>query len=331
MTILVLLCLWTNVSAAEHVLKVTPPNVVVGYYDATTPPVLKITSGDTVQIHTLGVASPERLEGAGLKPAEVQPELRAVAAANPGKRGHFLTGPVYIEGAEPGDVLEVRILKVDMAVPYSFNGMGGNGVLADQFKVGTSKLIRLDRERRTAAFGANVQVPLRPFFGSMGVAPPLEMGRVSSTPPGIFAGNMDNRELIPGTTLYIPVHVAGALFQAGDGHAAQGDGEVDQTGLETSLVGTFEFRVRKDMKLKWPRAETPTHFITMGFDPDINKAMRIAVEEAVDLLAERGALSRADAYMLASVAADLRITQLVDVSKGAHVMIAKSLFASPKR
>jgi acetamidase/formamidase len=142
---------------------------------------------------------------------------------------------------------------------------------------------------------------------------------------------MDNRELLPGTTLYLPVHTKGALFQVGDGHAAQGDGEVDQTGLETSLVGTFRFAVRKDLKLKWPRAETPTHFITMGFDEDLNKAVRIAVAEAVDLLAERGKLSREDAYMLASVAVDLRITQLVDGSKGVHAMIPKSIFVAGVR
>jgi acetamidase/formamidase len=316
--------------AATHVLKVTPQTVVVGHYDAATPPALRIQPGDTVEVHTLGVARPERLEALGLGPQEVQPELRAAAAAS-SDTGHFLTGPIYIEGAEPGDTLEVHILSVKMAVPYSYNGMGARGVLADEFRVGTAKLIRLDAKRGVAPFAPGIEVPLRPFFGSMGVAPPPDAGRVSSGPPGIHAGNMNNRELIAGTTLYIPVHTKGARFQVGDGHAAQGDGEVDQTGLETSLVGTLRFAVRKDLKLKWPRAETPTHFIAMGFDEDLNKAVRIAVEEAVDLLAERGKLTREDAYMLASVAVDLRITQLVDGSKGVHAIIPKSIFVAGGR
>jgi acetamidase/formamidase len=160
----------------------------------------------------------------------------------------------------------------------------------------------------------------------MGLAPPPAEGRVSSTPPGVFAGNLDNKELVAGTTLYIPVHVAGGLFHAGDGHGAQGDGEVDQTGLEMSLTGVFQFRVRKDMKLALPRAETPTHWITMGFDPDLDVALKIATDDAVDLLAELGEMSRADAYMLASIAVDLRVTQVVDVSKGVHAMIPKAIF-----
>jgi acetamidase/formamidase len=177
-----------------------------------------------------------------------------------------------------------------------------------------------------ANFAPGVEVPLRPFFGSMGIAPPLAAGRVSSTPPGRHAGNLDNRELIAGTKLFIPVQAPGALFQVGDGHAAQGDGEVDQTGLETSLVGEFRFVLRKDLKLQWPRAETPDQYIAMGLDPDLNKAVRLAVDEAVDFLMAERNLSRADAYMLASVAVNLHITQLVDQTKGVHAMIPKSIF-----
>ena len=177
-----------------------------------------------------------------------------------------------------------------------------------------------------APFAPGVSVPLRPFFGSMGVAPPSGAGRISSSPPNMHAGNLDNRELIAGAKLYIPVHVEGALFQVGDGHAAQGDGEADQTGLETSLTGTFRFVVRKDMKLKWPRAETPTHWITMGLHPDFNRAIRLAAEETLAFLTKEKGLSETDAYILMSVGVDLRITQLVDGTKGAHAMIPKSLF-----
>ena len=173
-----------------------------------------------------------------------------------------------------------------------------------------------------------MEIPLRPFFGSMGVAPPLELGRISSAPPWIHAGNLDNKELLAGTTLFIPVHAPGALFSAGDGHAAQGNGEVDLTGLETALVGTFRFVVRKDMHLRWPRAETPEHFITMGFDEDLNLAIKIAVREMIDFLVAQKGLNRDDAYMLTSVAADLSITQLVDGKKGVHAMIAKGIFVS---
>jgi acetamidase/formamidase len=312
---------------ATHRLPATADTVVVGYYDAATPPVLRVRPGDTVTIETLGVGSAEMLEAAGVPKALIEPAKYAIAVKNPKARGHFLTGPVYVEGAEPGDTLEVEIRDVLMMLDYSYNGMGANGVLAD-LMVGKRRIIPLDRQRRVAPFAPGVEVPLRPFFGSMGVAPPPSAGRISSSPPGIHAGNLDNKELTAGSRLFIPVHVPGALFQVGDGHAAQADGEADQTGLETSLTGEFRFIVRKDMRnLKWPRAETVTHFITMGLDPSIDKAIRIAAEETVEFLASAKGLSREDAYMLMSVTVDLRITQLVDGTKGAHAMIPKALFS----
>lgn len=310
-----------------HHLKASAKTVVVGVYDASTPPVLRIASGDIVAVETLGVSSLAQLKRLGVPDRQIQPALVEVTQANPDKRGHLLTGPIFIEGAAPGDVLEVQIRKVILAQAYAVNGMGRNGVLADQFPVGTSRLIPLDARRNVAHFAPGVDIPLRPFFGSMGVAP--ASGSTSSTPPGVHAGNLDNPELVPGTKLFIPVHVPGALFQVGDGHARQGDGEVDQTGLETSLTGEFRFVVRKDMKLKWPRAETPTHWITMGLDPDLTKAVRLAVEETVDFLVEKG-LTRADAYMLTSSAVSLRFTQLVDQTKGVHALIPKDLFTRAK-
>lgn len=324
---LFLLALQPTSGQTKHTLKVTPQNVVIGYYDATTPPAIKIKSGDIVEIQTLGVGTPDRLTKAGLDPKELQPELKAVvdASATP-PRGHFLTGPVFVKTAEPGDVLEVKILNVRMDLPYAFNGMGSNGALVKEFPNGGAKIIRLDLKRKVGLVAPGAEVPLQPFFGSMGIAPPLAQGRVSSTPPGIYAGNMDNRYLVAGTTLYIPIHATGALFQVGDGHAAQADGEADQTGLETSLTGTFRFTVRKDIKLKLPRAETPTHFIAMGFHEDLNEAMHIAAVETLDFLTTEKKLEPDDAYRLMSVGINFHVTQVVDRNKGVHAMIPKSIF-----
>src|SRR5262249_32823175 len=277
--------------------------------------VLRIRSGDVVEVQTLITSSPTRLESAGLPAEQVEKPLRDIYAevTNKGPGGHILTGPIFVEGAEPGDVLEVRIQAVRLAVPYAYNGFRpGAGFLPDDFPYARMKVIPLDERRMVARFGPGVEVPLRPFFGSMGVAPPEANGRISSAPPWIHAGNLDNKELVAGTTLYIPVHVKGALFEVGDGHAGQGNGEVDITALETSLVGTFQLVVRKDKHLRWPRAETPSHLITMGLHEDLQEATRMAVREMIDLLVTEKGLGRDDAYMLTSVAGDVVITQLVD-------------------
>jgi acetamidase/formamidase len=236
---------------------------------------------------------------------------------------------VYVEGAEPGDTLEVRILSIKLAIPYAYNGFApGRGFLPEDFPYARMRIIPLDEKRMVARFAPGIEVPLHPFFGSLGVAPPPVSGRISSGPPWIHAGNLDNKELVAGTTLFIPLHARGALFLAGDGHAGQGNGEVDITALETSLVGTFCLIVRKDLRLKWPRAETPTHYITMGIHEDLNEAAKMAVREMIEFLVSEKRLSRDDAYMLASVAADLSITQLVDGNKGVHATIARSLFTA---
>ena len=318
--------------STTHQLKASAKTVAWGHYDARTPPVLRIKSGDSVEFHTLLTSSPTRLEGAGVPPDQVEQSLRdihrEVEKKDRGPGGHILTGPVFVEGAEPGDALEVRIRSIRLAIPYSYNGFGpGSGAIPEDFpNTRRMKIIPLDAEKMIAPFGDGIEIPLKPFFGSMGVAPPEALGRVNSAPPGIHAGNLDNKELVAGTTLFIPVHVPGALFEVGDGHAAQGDGEVDITALETSLVGTLEFVVRKDLHLKWPRAETPTHFIAMGIDKDLDEAMKIAVRESVDLLVSEKKLSRDDAYMLSSTAVDFRVTQVVDGTKGVHAMIPKSIF-----
>jgi acetamidase/formamidase len=313
-----------------HVLRAGPSTIAFGRYDATTPPVLRIASGDIVDVTTMLTNSPAGLERMGLAANRVQPELRAIydSVKDRGPGGHILTGPIHVEGAEPGDVLEVRILSVDLDIDYGYNGCSGfvRALCETQSR---SRLIELDRKGMKAEIAPGITVPLRPFFGSMGVAPPPDSGRLGSNPPGTHAGNMDNRELVAGTIVYIPVHAPGALFEVGDGHAVQGDGEVDQTALETSLRGKLQLTViKKGPKLEWPRAETPTHHILMGFDRDLAKATEIAIREAVKFLQERAGLAQGVAYSVVSMACDLRITQLVDGNVGVHVMVPKSIIRS---
>jgi acetamidase/formamidase len=319
----------TAVRPPPETLEPTPSTVTYGYYSAAAAAALRIRSGDTVSVHTLITSTPQRLEGAGVAKEQIEPALREIVdnVKDKGPGGHILTGPIFVEGAEPGDVLEVRVKSIALAIPYAYNAFGTkNGFLPQDFQQGHIKIVPLDEKRMTARFADNIEIPLRPFFGSMGVAPPPAAGRISSGPPGRHAGNLDNRELVVGSTLYIPVNVPGALFLVGDGHAGQGDGEVDITALETSLIGTFQFVVRKDMHLTWPRAETPTHWITMGIDADLTEAARIATREMIDFLAVEKKMSREDAYMLVSVAGDLAITQLVDGPMGVHAKMPKAIF-----
>jgi acetamidase/formamidase len=337
MTRLVLFCIICAVGwcrAADLELKATPQTVVWGYYSATAKPALRIHSGDTVRIETMSTGSPAQFEAAGVSANQISEAFRTIykEVTDRGPGRHILTGPVYVEGAEPGDVLEVRIQKIELASPFAYNGFRpGSGFLQDDFPYERIKIIALDRARMMARFSDSIEIPIKPFFGSMGVAPPEITGRISSAPPWVHAGNIDNRELVEGTTLYIPVHAKGALFEVGDGHAGQGNGEVDITAMETQLTGTFEFVVRKDMRLKWPRAETPAYYISMGFHEDLTEATKIAIREAIDFLMSEKHLSRDEAYMLASVAVDFCVTQLVDGNKGVHAMIPKSIFARSQR
>lgn len=317
--------------AKTHDLPATPQTVAWGHYDATSKPVLTIESGDTVVVHMLLTNSPAGLEKAGVAPADVEPALRAVYAGVPaserGPGGHVLTGPIAITGAEPGDTLEIRILKIDLAIPYAYNAFRyGAGFLTDDFPYARMKIVPLDRKAMLGRFAPGVDVPLRPFFGSMGVAPPPSFGRYNSAPPTINGGNMDDKALVAGTTLFLPVHASGALFQVGDGHAAQGNGEVDITALETSLTGTLQFILHKGDKSSYPRAETPTHYIAMGFDDDLSNATRKALRNMIDFLVAVRGMTRDDAYMLVSVAGDVEVTELVDRNKGVHVMLPKAVF-----
>jgi acetamidase/formamidase len=317
--------------AETYELKATPKTVVWGNYAASNPPVLRIKSGDTVRIETVSTGSPSRFEAAGVAAKDIPQNMRDIFSQFPAKDrgpgGHVLTGPIFVEGAEPGDTLEVDIRAIEVTLPFAYNGFRpGSGFLPDDFPQSRMKIIPLDRVRQIARFSDTIEIPMRPFFGSMGVAPPEPNGKISSAPPWIHAGNLDNKELVAGTTLFIPVHATGALFEVGDGHAGQGNGEVDITALETALTGTFQFVVRKDMHLRWPRAETPTHYIVMGLHEDLTEATKLAVREAIDFLVTERHLTRDDAYMLSSVAVDFCTTELVDGNKGVHGMIPKSIF-----
>ncbi len=307
-----------------HRLEATPATVAYGYYWAEAKPALTIASGDIVDVDSLLVAA------RGLPDDKVQPAVKAIVGELTGDRrgpgGHILTGPVYIEGAEPGDTLEVKVLSIDLPLDYGYNGC--SGFLPDNCDRSAGlKVVPLDRKNMTAELFPGVVVPLRPFFGSMGVAPPAEAGRVSSNPPGRHAGNLDLKDLAAGSTLYIPVFVRGALFEIGDGHAAQGDGEVDQTAIETALRGRLQLTVRKDLKLSWPRAETANDFISLAADPDLAIATKIAIQEMIDFLSATRGLTKHQAYQVVSIAGNVGITQLVDKPNlGVHVRVPKSIF-----
>ena len=315
-----------------HRLEATPSTVVYGYYWSDAKPVLHIDSGDIIDVDTLLTNTPAGLAKAGVPDQKIQASLKAIVEEVTGDRkgpgGHILTGPVYVEGAEIGDVLEVKILAILLSLDYGYNGC--KGFLPENCEPDTPiKILNLDRSRMIAEFAPGIVLPLHPFFGSMGVAPAPELGRVSSNPPGRHAGNLDNRELVAGTTLYIPIFTRGALFEIGDGHAAQGDGEVDQTAIETSLRGRLQLTVRKDMKLTWPRAETATDYISMATDPDLAAATKAAIQEMIDFVAVQRKLTKHQAYQLVSLAGNVAITQLVDKPNyGVHVRMPKSIFVA---
>jgi acetamidase/formamidase len=313
-----------------HRLEATPSTVAYGYYWSEAKPVLRVASGDIIDVDTLLTNTPSGLQRAGIAADQIPASLRAIVTEVTGDRrgpgGHILTGPVYVEGAEPGDVLEVKVLSIDLPLDYGYNGCAGF-IPANCDRSLPARIMKLDRKAMTSEFKPGIVIPLKPFFGSMGVAPAPELGRVSSNPPGKHAGNLDNRELVAGSTLFIPIFVRGALFEIGDGHAAQGDGEVDQTAIETSLRGRVQLTVRRDLKLVWPRAETATDFISMASDEDLEVATTIAIQEMIDFLAATKGLTKHEAYQLVSIAGHVAITQLVDKPVyGVHVKMAKSIF-----
>lgn len=311
-----------------HELKLAPENVHWGNLDARVKPVLSVASGDTIRVETM-LTAPDRLIYGGASEAEIPQIIKDVLKSRTDNApvAVALTGPIYIQDAEPGDTLEVRLLQFEFLHPFGWTGFTpGRGTLPDDFPYSRFRLVRFDPRIGLAEFLPGITLKLAPFWGTIGVAPPLALGPVPSGVPGPMGGNFDNKELVAGSTLYLPVHVPGALLSMRDGHALQGDGEVSVSAVETSLRGTIQVFVRKGKPIRWPRAETPTHFISMGLNPDLDEAARIAVREMVDFLVSEKGLSRDDAYMLCSLAADLRVTQLVDGTKGIHAMLTKSIF-----
>ena len=298
-----------------------------GWFDARRAPVAEVASGEVVTISTVS-GPPEMLPP---EPFRVPQALHDVhKAATPRMLpGHMLTGPVAVRGARAGQVLQVDIEDIALHYDWGYTGMRPlAGALPDDFAQSRLIHIALDSKRMTGRLPWGMEVPLKPFFGVMGVAPPAAWGRISSIPPRRHGGNIDNKEFVAGTTLYLPILADGALFSCGDGHAAQGDGEVCVNGIETGLIGRFRLTVRDDMRLEWPLAETPTHMITMAFDPDLDDCVVIALRAMLDLIERRTNLDRSEAYMLASLVADVRVTQVVNHNKGAHVMLEKGYLAS---
>ncbi len=309
---------------AQHFLPANPKTVHWGYWDGSLPPVLTIRSGDRVTIDTLSGEQadlPDPASGFVILPGH-----REVLEVGPGGAGpHLLTGPVAVDDARVGDVLEVRIHDIALRQDWGWNlQLPLHGTLPEDFPQTRRIHVPIDAHNKRTRLPWGQEFALEPFFGNFGVAPPLTWGRLSSKEPRAFGGNMDNKELGAGATVYFPVFVDGALFSAGDGHALQGDGEVCLTAIETALSGTFEFILRKDLKLSLPRAETAELWITMGFDEDLDDAVKMALRDMIRLVQETTGLKPQDAYTLCSIAADLRVTQTVDGNKGIHCVLPKS-------
>jgi acetamidase/formamidase len=308
----------------HHHLHASPDNCHWGFFEAKLQPVLRIVSGDEVTIDTVS-GSPEVVPDRSQ--FHIPPELDAIHAENERMLpGHILTGPIAISDAVPGDVLQIDILDVSLRQNWGWNVIRPlMGTLPEDFPEQRLANIPLDIDRMVGRMPWGYDLPLKPFFGVMGVSPPPAWGRISSLVPRAMGGNIDLKELVPDTTLFLPVFVPGAMFSCGDGHGAQGDGEVCVTAIETALQGRFRLTLRKDVSIATPRAETPTHYITMAMHPDLDRCAENALRDMIVLLGEQRGLSREDAYMLCSLAADLRVTQTVNGSKGIHCMIEKTI------
>jgi acetamidase/formamidase len=320
----------------DHVVDSLEQTVRLGVFDTTLPPILTIDSGDTVTLpntwsHFLNKMQP------GV-PVDQLAELRK---NNPGRGPHSIIGPIAVKNAEPGDVLEIRYKRfktVNWAAVFNNPGALGTGLLAADYPQGQIKYLDLDLSKMSAQFAPNIKVPLRPFQGTLGVAPPdgfyppLSPGVTSSVPPGPHGGNIDLSELTEGSTLFLPVWKTGGLIYTGDSHAVQGDGEISLTALETRMQ---EMRIQvvlhKQKNFAWPIAETQTHWITLGLDKDLNVAMQLAARNAIKFLSSRGGMTELDAYALCSIAGSFRVTQVVDIVRGVHAMIPKSLFSGDLR
>lgn len=325
----------------DHVVRSLPENMVWGYFGADVPPVYRVKDGDVVEIQTVnpsGVSrtNPEEFYTKNNLPIDAHAQeviaiMKNVKPEPSGIRGHMLTGPVFIEGAEPGDMLEIRILDLEFPAGFGVNSVWpGGGGIPDSVNTRETFVYRYDAKRKVAYFKEGVEIPLKPFMGVMALSPPADTGRVSSIPPGFFGGNLDIKHLIKGTTLFLPVSVSGGLFTTGDGHGAQGNGEVSGVAIETALTLTAKFIVHKGKTLRQPRAETPTHFIAVGLDKDLRLAMKNALLEATAFISEVLGFSFNEALSIASTAVDFEVSQVVDQTLGIHAMIPKSIFTNRK-
>lgn len=331
----------------DHHVRLTPENSVFGNYPAQKAPILTIKSGDTVRFDSGGGAGWQRdngdpatwLAANNIPLSADDPVIKEIVEVIDKtvryagiERGHFIQGPVAIEGAMPGDSIEVRVISVKPRLPYGTTGRTpGSGLKRAEGEAPPAKVTVMDLERNVALFAPGVEVPLGPFMGVMAVLPPESEGpNRRSGPPGLFAGNLDLKELVDGSTLYIPVFHPGALFFTGDAHAAQGDGEISGTAIETANTAILQFILHKGKALSAPRAETATHYIAIGLDPDLDDAMQMAYDQTVEWLAELKGLDPLLSTPLASIGIDYRITQIVDGTKGVHAMIPKSYFINDK-
>jgi len=330
----------------DHHVRLTPENAAIGNFPAAKPSILTIKSGETVKID--GGGGNRRMDkdamqwiaenGITLTPAQAEAvkETERVLKETPRQAGitggHILVGPIAIEGAMPGDTVEVRIISVTPRIPYGTVSMRpGRGGIPDEVPAPFSRNVMLDLKRNVGVFEPGIEVPLGPFMGVMGLLPPSEEGpNRRSGPPGVFGGNLDCKELVAGTSLFLPVFHPGGLFYTGDAHAAQGDGEVTVTAIETANTAVLKFVLHKGMKLTAPRAESATHYIAFGLDTDLNKAMAMAIRQTNALLLEKQGLEFERAFALSSIAVDFRVTQVVDDTKGIHAMIPKQLFGKPR-
>ncbi len=314
-----------------HRLAASPATTRWGTFDAAYPPLLTIASGETVTLECVAAGAPEAMPQPGSGFA-IPPALAAIHAANPPRMsGHILTGPVAVVGAEPGDMLEVKVEAIEFGADWGYCGFRPLvGTLPEDFPERYLSHIPIDRARGTCRLPWGTELTLAPFFGVMGVAPPPEWGTISTIEPRAHGGNLDNKELGAGATLFLPVFVPGANFSAGDGHGVQGDGEVCINALETFLTGTFRLSLHKgggprDPALRYPRAETATHYITMGMHEDLDVAMKTALREMIAFITGRTNLSRQQAYQFCSLAVDFHVTQTVNREKGVHGLLRKGL------
>lgn len=312
----------------HHILKASCQTVHLGGFSHELEPALVVNSGDSIDVETYtgfyiyDKAPPEFLTAELLEICQHLPTERKV-----GVGPHLLTGPIYVNGAEPGDVLEVKLQDISPRLPIGFNAIRpGWGALPQQFTEPRLRFIPLDLDKGVAQFpnGSGISIPLKPFFGILGVA--TDETNRSSVPPGVYGGNIDNRELRVGSSIFLPIFVPGALFSIGDGHAAQGDGEINVTAIETSMNGTIQIKLRKDLQLSAPLAETPTDIITLGFGETLDQAFEFALQQMITFLEHFAGLSAEDAYVLCSLAVNFHITQVVNrPHKGVHGMLPKSI------